>query len=186
LWLLLFAFVILAISAHAHAQTYIEGWAGPSLWRDCSNSDPVEASCEAEPAGGLSAGYQWDYVALEGEIFARRATTHNVKGDHNIGRGDERGYVLTGLVNVCPGYETGDWRFYGCGGIGLGRARLAGESDHSWAAQGGAGVLYALTEAWSVDLGYKYLRLGETEHQGQKGRYDSHTFLLGLRYIFGD
>lgn len=174
---------------NAEADPYIGAFGGASLWRDCSNNDEIEASCDAEPMGGVNAGYQFKYVALEGEVSVRAATTHNVKdkdidGGRTIGRGDEDGYVLTGMVNAKPGVKIGKWRPYGLIGVGLGRARLARESDHSWAAQAGLGVDFSLTEALSVDLGYRYLRLGDTEHQGLSASYDSHGVILGVRYEF--
>lgn len=177
------AFLLTALAITAHAEPYLDLSVGGSLWRDCSNNDPIEASCDVEPAGSLAGGYQWDYVALEGEISARGATTHNVKDPNtNIGRGDEQGYVLAAMVNVWPGYEIGDWRFYGGRGIGLGRAKLAGESDLVLALQGGPGFQYRVTEALSVGLGYRYLILSETDNGA---RYDSHTIGVGLRWSFG-
>jgi len=175
-----------------HAGPYVQGWAGASFWRDCSNSDEVEASCEAEPTGGVAAGYQWYWVAVEAEVSGRRATTHNVKDTSGlppeaggIGRGDEQGYVLTGMVNVWPVIQlAANWQLYGGGGVGLGYARLAGESDTALAWQVGGGIQYALTEALSVDMGYRYLVVEDTEHQGLTAEYDSHNVQIGLRYEF--
>ena len=87
-------------------------------------------------------------------------------------------------------------------GVGLGVARLkakeinqgkstyiSGKKDATnFAWQIGAGVNYALTDNWSVDLGYRYLDEGHVKYEDAQGsnkfEAKSHEFLLGARYTF--
>lgn len=75
--------------------------------------------------------------------------------------------------------------------------RIAGNSDLSFAWALMAGVGYSLSERTTIDLGYRYIDLGEIESQGVTqsggGAYPevrvedirAHEVKLGLRYSFG-
>ena len=75
---------------------------------------------------------------------------------------------------------------------------LSGRTHESFAWGAGAGVAYALSPAWSIDVAYKYLDLGSAETgtfvsgpggsatvQGAKATIKAHTVSLGLRFAFG-
>ncbi len=80
---------------------------------------------------------------------------------------------------------------------GGGWAEKHSEWNLAWALY--AGIGYQLTENWTLDLGYRYLHLGDTRtgdiiaFDGTNNSYNplefkdisSHDFMVGLRYSFG-
>lgn len=81
-------------------------------------------------------------------------------------------------------------------GVGVSRLKVEFKDDNdkytksstNFAWQVGAGVSYAMTEAWALDLGYRYMDNGDVtlNAKGDKVKTDSqsHNVSLGLRYTF--
>lgn len=86
-------------------------------------------------------------------------------------------------------------------GLGLGYARLStdatfnttvvDDTDNTWAAQGIAGLWYALDSNWLLSADYRYQYLGDTKFSTSTagvtvdGGNQIHTVMLGLTYRFG-
>ncbi len=86
-------------------------------------------------------------------------------------------------------------------GLGLGYARLStdatvnttvvDDNDNTWAAQGIAGLWYALDNNWLLSADYRYQHLGDTKFSTSTagvtvdGGNQIHTVMLGLTYRFG-
>ena len=105
------------------------------------------------------------------------------------------------LLNTYYDINTGT-KFTPYVGLGVGVAKLkakeinqenskyiTGKKDATnFAWQIGAGVNYALTDNWSVDLGYRYLDEGHVKYEDAQGynkfEAKSHEILLGARYTF--
>ncbi|HLT76630.1 MAG TPA: OmpW family outer membrane protein [Ferrovibrio sp.] len=89
---------------------------------------------------------------------------------------------------------NGNWSPYL--GAGLGVARFSGDvtaggvtgsgQDTTWAAQGIAGLWYALNNNWLVSADYRYQFGGDPDFGGGvEGDHSIHTVMLGLTYRFG-
>ena len=111
------------------------------------------------------------------------------------------------FLNLYAEYPLGAWSPYMTAGAGVSRnrtgtfsrspadLRIGGKTTTEFAWQAGAGVGYAFSPNWSLDLGYRYVDAGEfrssdTASDGSSGntiRGDlrSHVALLGIRYSFG-
>ncbi|PKR56689.1 outer membrane protein [Thalassospira lohafexi] len=109
------------------------------------------------------------------------------------------------------GFDTGGFSPYLQGGIGWARnktddlvfgadgTRVSGETHNDLAWQVGAGVNYAITSQWKLDLSYRFIDMGEArststavETNGnhialeREARFDlqAHEVMIGLQYQF--
>jgi outer membrane protein OmpA-like peptidoglycan-associated protein len=172
--------------------------------------------------GGI--GYRFT-PAFRSDITLDYIPGLNVSGHNSsasvTNRGNLSSFValLNGYVDINGFFPNLFGRFqpYVVGGVGvahndLGRTSLAGTlgtlnlngaslnsnatTHFAWGV--GAGVGYALTPNWTVDLGYKYLDLGEMQSGSTliraagttaiapvKADLQVHTVMIGLRYTFG-
>lgn len=105
-------------------------------------------------------------------------------------------WSIPALANM---YVTMPWRnmgIYAMGGLGLsynktdGSAYTKGDDKIDFAWTVGAGVDYRLNQCWSMDLGYRYVDLGEGRSKLKadgvhlKKDFRSHDILLSARYHF--
>lgn len=107
------------------------------------------------------------------------------------------------------GLDTGAFSPYLQGGIGWARNKtedmkfttagtIIGDTHNDFAWQVGAGVNYAITDQWKLDLSYRFIDMGEARSsnvyfsgstvspQPQGARFDlqAHEVLIGLQYQF--
>lgn len=104
--------------------------------------------------------------------------------------------------------DTGNFSPYLQAGVGwarnttksshLGNSVLDGKTSDEFAWQIGAGLNYALTDNWKVDLSYRYIDMGKArtsrlykngstqEILAEEGQFDlkAHEVLVGLQYMF--
>ncbi len=176
---------VMAVSAHAWSQDYVEGMAGASFWNDTSNSDGVESDVTPGVVGLAALGWDLDYLSVDiaaglwrEELHGRNDGASNKTAD---GRQAYFGAVMPGLWFK---QDVGRWRLYAGGGGGLGVAHAFGDTQATYAYQAGGGVVLDLSEDWAAHLAYRYVGFGETEHDDRDASFDTHTVLLGLRYGF--
>lgn len=158
---------------------------------------------KTKAGGALAVGYDFAYnfnvpvrAELEYAVYGDVSKTENVYGI------DLEGKVgfQTLLANVY--YDIAKWNdFTPYIGAGLGMAFLKTEvtepvtgfsvddSKTVFAGQIGLGCAYAINDSVSVDLGYRYLMMGngDIELLGQKvgeSDTDAHQFMLGVRFTF--
>ncbi|WP_417803322.1 outer membrane protein [Thalassospira lucentensis] len=108
------------------------------------------------------------------------------------------------------GYDTGKFSPYLQGGIGWARnktdnlvfaagTRVFGDTHNDLAWQIGAGLNYAITDQWKIDVSYRFIDMGEARgsktfrrpngtlrEMKREARFDlqAHEVLLGLQYQF--
>lgn len=158
---------------------------------------------KTKAGGALAVGYDFAYnfnvpvrAELEYAAYGDVSKTENVYG---INLEDKVGFQ-TLLANVY--YDITKWNdFTPYIGAGLGMAFLKTEvtepvtgfnvedSKTVFAGQIGLGCAYAINDSVSVDLGYRYLMMGngDIELLGQKvgeSDTDAHQFMLGVRFTF--
>ncbi len=168
-------------------NAYVAGLAGPQWWPDTSNGDEVEAGSEAGWVAGGAAGYRWTFeqwlLRLEGEAAHRRNNVHG-RNDQGRASADENMDVTSVLVNVWPEFPISETvGVYVGGGIGGARVDTFGEDDYGLAHQVGLGFTIDL-DLWSLDLGYRYFAVSQTDHDGAEANYDSRGPVLKVIYNF--
>lgn len=85
------------------------------------------------------------------------------------------------LANMYLDFENEtDFTPYVGGGVGI--SFVGPDTNFAWNV--GGGVSYEVTENIEVDLGYRYLSLGQFEHRNTEGNLYMHEAMLALRYTF--
>ena len=78
------------------------------------------------------------------------------------------------FVNVGAGLYTIDFK----------KKHEWSDSDKDFAWNAGGGLTWAISSLTNLDLGYRYLGLGDLKTPGGKIRQDNHVFYLGWRHVF--
>jgi outer membrane protein OmpA-like peptidoglycan-associated protein/opacity protein-like surface antigen len=209
-------FLLLFFTA-AHAQTgphdadgyYIRLDTGYAMPRDAGASGgPITGKVngvDASPLLGAGLGYRFNR-------HFRTDLTSSYAASHQLDDTDAGGNrwkadldAWTSFVNLYYDHPLGNWSPYLTAGAGLSRNRLGsitrspnsltigGKTTTEFAWQAGAGVGYAFSPNWSLDLGYRHVDAGQFRSGDRasggggntiKGDLRSHVALLGMRYTF--
>lgn len=197
--------VLVLSSAPALAKgPYFGGQAGGVFLSDSDVSDPAGEFATAEFDTGLGlalvGGYSFDMFRLEGELFYK-INDFDTLSDAGFGIPVEGDVSALGLmVNAFYDFKTGT-PFTPYIGAGIGMAQVSindlsilgvtvlDDDDGVLAYQLIAGVGYAVSNAVTLDLQYKYLATTDPEFTDVEGatietEYSSHNIMVGLRYNF--
>ena len=106
-------------------------------------------------------------------------------------------WTIPALMNLYASMPYNQFEPYIMGGLGAAwnkadsTSTIKGDDKFSFAWTVGAGIGYRLSSCWSMDLGYRYVDLGEARSkfkQADRGRFKkdvrSHDVLLSARYYF--
>ena len=181
-----------AFSAPADAEPYLQAAGGCIETSDTTNSDELEFGNECGAVGLVEAGWRVDRQtwAIDAgvELGYRQQDLHgqNKGGDRAGARRSADGETFrlgSAMLNL---------RFcttvYGpvevCSLVGAGGAYANGLDDHdaTGAWQTGAELAWRVTEAWSVQAGYRYFKLLPFDLDGNRSKADFHGALVGFRY----
>ena len=188
----------------ASAQFYIGGHGGANFLQDSDFSgdsgNDGTASFDAGYVVGGFAGYRFGLtealsVDVEGEFSYRNNDIDkiSVSGFPNSdGESQSFAWMANGWLN----WQIGDSGFipYVGGGFGgvhvdvnnanVGGVRLEGESDFMIGGQVGGGLGYLIGEHVEVSLDYRFLITEDASLNSVDVEYQSHSVMLGLRYLF--
>lgn len=188
----------------AQAQFYVGAHGGANLLADSDiEGGGVDASADFDAgfaAGGV-AGYRFGLdgslsIDVEGEFAYRQNDVDELSavGFAVDADGEFRSFAWT--ANTWLNWEIGDSGFapYVGGGFGgvhidikdaqAGGVPLDNESDFVIGGQLGAGLGYQLGEHVVLSLDYRFLITDDASFQGLDVAYQSHSVLLGLKYLF--
>lgn len=208
----------LFISTAAGAQTtpydaegyYLRLDTGYGFARDAGASGaPVSGKVndmDGSPVIGAGIGYRFNRH-FRVDLTSSYAGGHKLDGTDGAGTGWKADIdAWSSFVNLYFDYPIGDWSPYLTAGAGLSRNRtetvsrstssvtIDGKTTTEFAWQAGAGVGYAFSPNWSLDLGYRYVDAGRFSSSDRasngstgntiRGDLRSHVALLGVRYTF--
>lgn len=187
-----------------HAQPlpgfYVAGFLGAQL--------PEDAETDAEGfvgdldfdeglGGGLSAGYDFGYLRIEGEYSARGFDADNIDfGGLQVESGAEFNTqaVMLNLFGDLPlPVFSNRLGLYGGAGIGIARVEFDGDGgsdeDFVLAGQVMAGVSVELTRNFTFLVGYRGFTTADAEFSGSDVEFDldngiTHSGEIGLRFTF--
>lgn len=201
--------LIIPGSAQAYPKQgwYIGAGAGVNFLQD--NDAKIGATTnriEADPGflldGSIGFGFE-SQLRPEFEIAYRRNTVDKVSG---TGAGTSTGNFdsVAFMGNLFYDFQTNSgvtpYLGIGAGGALIGAndagrvfgGNLFNNSPFEFAYQGIAGLSYELSERWDVTADYRYFATLDPEYKTAAGgfktneaEYRNHSFLLGLRYVFG-
>ena len=140
---------------------------------------------------GLGAGYHMNQYLKSDVTVGLRAWGKAKKDGHSAD-------VLSvpALANLYASMPYRNFEPYVMGGLGMAwnkadsTRETKGDEKMSFAWTVGAGVGYRLTQCWGIDLGYRYVDLGEARSKikatGDRIKKDvrSHDIILSARYYF--
>lgn len=191
-------------SSAAHAQFYVGAHGGANFVQDSDidgNGVDAEASLDAGFAAGGLAGYRIGIqdgisVDLEGEFAYRQNDIDELSaiGFALDGDGEVRSFAW--MANAWVNWQIGDSGFApylggGFGGVHIdvndaraGGIELESESDFVIGGQLGGGLGYQVDEHVAVALDYRFLMTDDANFQGLDVEYQSHSVMLGLKYLF--
>jgi len=189
-----------AKAADRATGTYIGGGLGANFAGDNDvdgGGIDTGVNHEAGIAGVLALGHSYAN-GLRGEIeLGHRSNDVDSAGGVSTGGNSK---VLSGMINGYYDFATGTSVIpYLGAGIGIGRLSMSASPIDSTsinsagtglALQGIAGLAYPINESWMGTVEYRYFNLHGVEMNTRAGGqvdvdYDSHTFMVGLRYTFG-
>ena len=207
------AALVAALFIPGSAQAYPkQGWyigagAGVNFLQD--NDAKIGATTnriEADPGllldGSVGFGFE-NQFRPEFEIAYRRNTVDKVSG---AGAGTPTGNFdsVAFMGNLFYDFQTQSgvtpYLGAGIGGVFIGAnnagrvfgGNLFNNQPFEFAYQGIAGLSYELSERWDLTADYRYFATVDPEYKTAVGgfktneaEYRNHTFLLGLRYVFG-
>ena len=171
----------------AHYGPYVVGEAGWAI--GTSGNDDAGAFA-------LGAGYHInDYMRADMTVGLRPWGKVDFKGTDDSKADLWSIPVLANMYMSYPIYRSIE--VYGMGGLGMAWnktdsiANASGKKKMDFAWTAGAGVSYAITPCWALDLGYRYTDLGEAKVSGNE-LYDGKTkrsvkyndIKLSARYYF--
>lgn len=186
--------IALAVSAlaltagAAHAEYY-----NPTTWNGGYASVKGGLNSIQDNSGvKFDTGYSFD-----GALGAHICPQVRVEGELGYQHADGRGRTDLGTMTMMAnGYydfnNLGTWSTIVTPYVGLG----LGAAHHELSANGGgntewdvayaaiAGASYAVTPKLAITADYKYLGTPSIDKPGRDVSYDSHNFLVGLRYSF--
>lgn len=195
--------LVLAAAPASASGPYVGGQAGVVFLSDADISDPSGLTATAEfDTGfglGLVGGYDFDMFRLEGELFYKTNGIDQITlGLSAPADGD---FTTLGLmVNAYYDFRTATpvTPYIGAGlgmaqvsaeDVTVGGTLVADDDDMVFSYQLIAGIGYAVSNAVTLDLAYKYLGTADPSLTDVDGapfdtEYNSHNVVLGLRYKF--
>lgn len=197
--------ISVAASAAANAQIYIGLHGGANFLQDSDldGDDGTDAAASFDPGfaiGGVI-GYRFgvtDHLAIdvEGEFAYRLNSVDEVSASGFSDNGDGEAQSFSWMANAWLNWQIGDSGFapYLGGGFGgvhidLNDAEVAGlelsnESDFVIGGQLGGGLNYQVVEHLVLSLDYRFLITQEPHFEAFSAEYQSHSVMLGLKYLF--
>jgi opacity protein-like surface antigen len=158
---------------------YVSAWAGlvatPGVDYDAPGHNG-EVEFDTGYGGGLAIGYDFGPARLEVEGSYRNS---------NAEQGDADLKIKALMVNAYADFQTGSLATpYLGAGIGCAKVDVEGEDDEVFAGQLAAGVLFALSPAVAVDLGYRFMMTDDPKLYGAELEVRQHTASVGLQVRF--
>jgi OOP family OmpA-OmpF porin len=214
--LLLSAALVALLPFAAHAQSkatdgvYVSLGAGLNLLDESdetANGRSGKTKYETGYAVLGAVGYGWGNglrTELEGGYRNNTLKSSTFAGTNSNGNGSVSSLSL--MANAIYDFNLGSFTPYLGAGIGVARLGAGYASaangyfddyDMQFAYQGIAGVAYALTNNWKLDLGYRYFGTTKPSFSADnaatngpsgatlRSEYGAHTVLLSVRYEFG-
>lgn len=136
---------------------------------------------DVKVGGALAVGYNFNTnfdVPVRAELeYAIRSTANFDFDDRTIRARVPQSLFANFYLDFV---NSTDFTPYVGGGVGLG---FVG-SDTNFAWNVGGGLAYNLTEDWKVNVGYRYVSLGEFEDRHVSGMYNAHEIYTGVQYEF--
>jgi opacity protein-like surface antigen len=158
---------------------YLGAWAGLVATPDVDYDAPGEngdIKFDTGYGGGLAIGYDFGPARLEVEGSYRNS---------NAEEGDADLKIRTLMVNGYADFQTGSMTTpYLGAGIGYAKVDVEGDDDEVFAGQLAAGVLFAVSPAVAVDLGYRFLMTDDPKIGGADLEVRQHTASLGVQVRF--
>lgn len=162
---------------------------------------------EGSPVVAAGAGYRFSRY-FRADVTTGYAGSYELNDRDSAGNGWKADIeAWSTFLNLYAEYPLGEWSPYLTAGAGVSRNKtgtltrsptaltIPGKTTTEFAWQAGAGVGYALSPNWSLDLGYRYVdagqfKTGDTASDGTSGNtvngdLRSHVAMLGIRYSFG-
>jgi opacity protein-like surface antigen len=191
-------------SSAADAQFYVGAHGGANFVQDSDidgNGVDAEASLDAGFVAGGFAGYRIGIqdgisVDLEGEFAYRQNDIDELSAVGFAVDGDGEVRSFAWMANAWVNLPIGDSGFVpyvggGFGGVHIdindaqaGGIELENESDFVIGGQLGGGLGYQFDEHVAVTLDYRFLITDDASIQGLDVEYQSHSVMLGLKYLF--
>lgn len=158
---------------------YVSAWAGlvatPGVDYDAPGANG-EVEFDTGYGGGLAIGHDFGPARLEVEGSYRNS---------NAEAGDADLKIKALLVNAYADFQTGGMATpYLGAGIGYAKVDVENEHDEVFAGQLAAGVLFALSPAVAIDLGYRFMMTDDPKIDGAEFEVRQHTASLGLQVRF--
>jgi opacity protein-like surface antigen len=158
---------------------YVSAWAGMVATPDVDYDAPGangEVEFDTGYGGGLAIGYDFGPARLEVEGSYRNS---------NAEAGDADLKIKAVLVNAYADFSTGGLATpYLGAGIGYAKVDVEGEDDEVFAGQLAAGILFGLSPAVAIDLGYRFMMTDDPKLDGAELEVRQHTATLGLQVRF--
>lgn len=168
---------------------YLALWAGMVATHDNDieyAGGTAKASFDNGFGGGAAVGYDFGPARLEVEGSYRESNADEVENAHATFDADGDLQVRTLLVNAYADFTTGSMVTpYLGAGIGYAEVEVESRDDEVFAGQLAAGMLFALSPAVAIDLGYRFLMTDNPEiDHVELEEVKQHSALLGLQIRF--
>jgi opacity protein-like surface antigen len=179
---------------------YLNGNLG-AVWlldSDLSQSDGTKGTAEYDTGFGITGalGYDFGMVRIEGEVGYRKNDYDKVgaSGQNKVnGSGDVSGLDFMANAYLDIENETSFTPYIG-GGIGAailkssdinaGSIVISSDDDTVFAYQFIAGAAYSITEAWMLQLEYRFFGTANPTFGITESEYMSHNLFFGIRLNF--
>lgn len=189
------------ICSTANAEVYVSGNIGLTMPNDSDTDLFVEGftvtrTIESEEGLGLgfAVGYAFGNTRVEGEYAYQQndleKETASVLGFSFSEEISGETSSNTFLFNVYYDFKnTSSFTPFLSAGIGVSNVEVeildeSSKDDTVFAYQLGAGLAYAITKNFSLDLKYRYFGTDNPEFDGFEAEYSSHNIYLGGRFSF--
>lgn len=222
IWLAILLLAVADRSVHAQTGFYVHGGLGVAGLSDI-DADFVDNAGQAQTTTlDLDTGLSFGLAAgwLVGDVLRPELQVRFQGRDFDATDTSPGGIDLTGRVstttlmtnvwlelNSVLGFDRSSFHPYAGGGLGLswndiddievvpGNDRLGGDGSSNFAWQMGVGFGYGITDHLVLDVGYRYLDLGDVESgvnadsgndfgRPVSGSLSMHEALIGLRFHF--
>jgi opacity protein-like surface antigen len=184
-------------AAFAADAPYVGAMFGTTLPNDSTFTDPAGNSVKVDyyPDWNLAfmAGYKFGMARIEGEIGYQKHDVDTFAGGTFNSGGDLD--IWRFMVNGYWDFDThSPWIPYLVAGIGLANVevndltinnyRVGDEDDGVFAYQLGGGVGYAIDNATTLFLDYRYFATADPDFAGAEAEFGSHNLSVGMRLSF--
>ena len=146
-------------------------------WKEKDDKDKMKASF----AMAAAVGVRLRYIRLEAEYMLMNKQKSTNSYEQNLDTIMAQAYFelpftspLRPFVNVGAGVYTMDYK----------RKDKWSDDDTSFAWSAGGGFAWNVSDATSLDLGYRYLKIDDLKTPDGTVRQDNHIIYLGWRHVF--